>query len=1472
MSLLGSPFFFSSGVTDGFYPFQPTGCLRFEDGDSPKLSRTPTSAGNQKTWTWSGWIRRGNIGSEQTFFMAYKGINDYVAMQFDSDDTFNITYKNVSQTGGSLSSQTRRKITSAVFRDVSAWYNIVVKFDAANTNCDIYINGEEITDFSVNEEPQNLDFAVNDTFVHYIGASENSVTGVAASHFDGYLAEIYLVDGTALDESSFGQTKADIWVPKNASPLLTFGTNGFYLPFNPTVTSTGQTTTLYNGTSTRRSVQNFGYKPDFVWLKRRNDANGHKIYDRIRGAGKNLNIADSAEGTISSLAAFNPDGISLTGSDNAHNNSAGTYVAWAFDAGADQTKTGFGCVTFTGSRSGRSVADVGFSPDFVWIKRRDSGPTEHGLFDTVRGPGKSLKSNAQTAEQTQEDSLTSFDSDGFSLDDNGQAGPDVNYGTSGSYVAWCWDAGDSAPVSNSNGTIASTVKASSTYGFSIVSFASSGSSATVGHGLSSAPELIIGKNRDSSGAWSVYSAPVGNTKRLKLESTDAEQTSGVWGNTTPTSTVFTQNLTSTTNNMICYCFHSVSGYSKIGSYTGNGSATGPTVTTGFRPAWVMIKRIDSGGTGNWFIADSTRDAIGLQTKDLQPNSTSAEVDNAAFLEFTATGFQLKTTGTAVNGSGGSFLYMAFAGGIDTISQINTDGGQTSRVKASDATGFSIVNHTGSGDGNTIGHGLSSAPEMVFQKKLDSTGDWIVGTTLVDGSYDFLRFNTTAAKSNSVVSAPTSSVFSSNVGGTRTMAYCFVSTTGVSKFGTYTGTGGSSAVTVTTGFKPAFIMIKRTDSTGDWYILDSARYASDDNNNVFLEANTSDAESTASTNNVDFTSTGFVIDSTGNAFNANGGTFLYMAFAQGKDSTFFYDASGNSNNFDVSGLQNYDVVLDNPTNNFATMNPLDGNGPDMKEGNLKPFGDTASSVFEGFKGTFPMSSGKWYWEMHAADVNNLMQVGITPTIATAVGSSTNLSYHTDAMIYNNGGTKAIGTGGLGVSPATKTTTSYGDSYINGDIIGVALDLDSSTTTLEFYKNNVSQGTAFSSLASDEYVALFTGIESSFGIFNFGQDSSFAGTKTPQGFADENGFGDFYYSPPSGHLACCTQNLPSPGIDPANSETPSDYFNTVLYAGNGSSGHAITGVGFQPDWVWLKGRNYNGASHALNDSVRGVTKRLISDTNGSESTNAEFLQSFDSDGFTVGSHAAYNSGSHNFVSWNWLAGGSASSNSNGTITSSVSANTKAGFSIVSYTGNATAGATVGHGLSKAPEMYIVKSRSLGTSWVTYHKDAATSPEDGYLVLNGTDAFFDTVVWNDTAPTSSVFSLGGTGYSSNNSGATYIAYCFHSIDGYSKVGGYTGNGSTDGSFVYTGFRPAWLMIKRTDSSADWIMFDNKRDVDNEVKEFLYPNLNIQAATGSGVLDFLSNGFKLKNAGTSNRNASGGNYIYLAFAKQPFKYANAR
>ena len=210
---------------------------RFNDDDSAYLSRTPGSAGNRKTWTWSGWVKRGTLGSEQTFFMAHEGGNDYVAFQFDSDDTLNITYKDLNASGGSLSAQTRRKITSQVFRDPSAWYHIVIKFEAASTNCDVYVNGEEVTAFSVNEEPQDLGFAVNNNVEHVVGSSKWSVTGVAISYFDGYIAEVYLIDGTALTPSTFGETNelTNQWQPKEPKDIkaaVYFGLNGFYLPFS----------------------------------------------------------------------------------------------------------------------------------------------------------------------------------------------------------------------------------------------------------------------------------------------------------------------------------------------------------------------------------------------------------------------------------------------------------------------------------------------------------------------------------------------------------------------------------------------------------------------------------------------------------------------------------------------------------------------------------------------------------------------------------------------------------------------------------------------------------------------------------------------------------------------------------------------------------------------------------------------------------------------------------------------------------------------------------------------------------------------------------------------------------------------------------------------------------------------------------------------------------------------------------------
>ena len=333
-----------------------------------------------------------------------------------------------------------------------------------------------------------------------------------------------------------------------------------------------------------------------------------------------------------------------------------------------------------------------------------------------------------------------------------------------------------------------------------------------------------------------------------------------------------------------------------------------------------------------------------------------------------------------------------------------------------------------------------------------------------------------------------------------------------------------------------------------------------------------------------------------------------------------------------------------------------------------------------------------------------------------------------------------------------------------------------------------------------------------------------------------------------------------------DKPTDYFNTKLYTGTGAT-RSITGIGFQPDWIWTKGRSgtYSSESHKLYDSVRGATKELRSDVNNAESTNSGGVTSFDSDGYGLGVGGGVNGSSTEYVSWNWLAGGTASSNTDGSITSSVSANTTSGFSICTFTGNGTSGATVGHGLGAVPKMYMVKRRDTTGRWQVYHVGTATSPEDKYLFLDGNEAVQDaTNRWNDTAPTSSVFSLGNS-TEVNGNGGTYIAYCFAEKKGYSKFGSYTGNGNADGTFIYTGFKPAFIIQKRYSSTGNWYLWDSVREPSNVVKKRLDADTNLAEASNYNTLDFLSNGFKFRD--TNNEwNGSGDSYIYMALAESPF------
>jgi len=326
-----------------------------------------------------------------------------------------------------------------------------------------------------------------------------------------------------------------------------------------------------------------------------------------------------------------------------------------------------------------------------------------------------------------------------------------------------------------------------------------------------------------------------------------------------------------------------------------------------------------------------------------------------------------------------------------------------------------------------------------------------------------------------------------------------------------------------------------------------------------------------------------------------------------------------------------------------------------------------------------------------------------------------------------------------------------------------------------------------------------------------------------------------------------------------DKPSDYFNTKLYSGTGST-NAITGVGFQPDWVWIKARDH-AYGHHLQDAVRGTGKDLYSNLSDAEYSNANSLTTFGSDGFTVGSDNGVNNGSKTYVSWNWLGANGTASNSDGSITSTVSANTNAGFSIVSFTGNSTAGATVGHSLGTVPSMIILKSRNSTDLWFVQHTSLGATK---FLRLNDTNASTtQTNVWNDTEPTSSVFSLGdgsGTNGSSNN----FIAYCFAEKKGYSKFGSYNGNSNADGTFVYTGMKPSFVMIKMINGADDWQILDNKRSPHNIVGGYLLPNSS-SATINNDVIDFTSNGFKLRTTAGS-WNHSSYQYLYMAFAENPF------
>ena len=1092
--------------------------LRFNASQSSYLSWTPASAGNRKTWTWSGWVKLGsNIDGANRTISAVSDANNYTRFTAPTSGVLALYQKNSNIV--TFSVQSSQKI-----RDPSAWYHFVCAVDTTQASSadrvKFYINGVLDTTLS-GTIPLNTDTFINHAVAHQLGY--DSATN---SYMDGYLTEVNFIDGQALDPSSFGEFDSVTGVWKPAKYTGTYGTNGFYLPMQLDNTVEGFNTVTYLGTGSTQRITGVGFQPDLVWIKRRNGAYSHRIFDAVRTSSYYLssdttNADDSATGIFSS---FDSDGFTVNGTSNATNNSAGTFVAW------------------------------------------------------------------------------------------------------------CWDAGNTT-VSNTDGSITTTLRSSPTYGFAVMTYSGNGTdNATIGHGLGAAPKMLIWKPRNAATDWMVWHA-------------------------------------------------GLSGYNY----------------------------------------------------DVRLNTTAPQ-------------------GT----------------GADPLN--NT------------APSSSVVTLRNQGDVNGVGKDI--------------------------------------------------------------VCYAFAEVAGYSKFGSYTGTGASGN-TVTTGFKPAFVLFKRTDTSGySWYTFDSTRNAVNPVNTA-LYPDLSNTDTTQSTYNIDFTDTGFTINNSNNALNASGGTYIYMAFKDTREYAYWLDDSGNNNDWQPNGgITTESTVTDTPTpyadgGNYCTANPLitfTSNSPAMAllDGNLNI---TRGGSGWGMCGsTIAVSTGKWYWEatfVRSGSGDGILGIHKTnTTLFQIVGYSGD----PEGYAYGASGSKFNNT----------TGTAYGASFTNGDLIGVALDLDAGTLT--FYKNNSSQGTAFSSLSGEFYPAFSNDNSNGVGswLANFGQRP-------------------FAYTPPTGFKPLHTGNLPDSAIVDG-----SEYFNTVLYTGNGST-QSITGVEFQPDLVWIKPRSIAG-SHGLFDAVRGIGKSLRShDTRAEDTASAGYdLTSFNSDGFSVGPSQFIdtNTSGVSTVAWNWKANGAGVSNTDGSITSTVSANPTAGFSIVTYTGTG-ANATVGHGLGLVPSMVIYKRRDASRVWGVYHVSTGAGNR---LYLNATDASTaDAVIFNNTAPTSTVISVGGGSSTTGASGATYVAYCFADVEGYSKFGSYTGNGSADGPFIYTGFRPAFVIIKKTSGPMAWNIHDSTRSAYNVSDKFFYAN-DAGAERVDPEMDLLSNGFKLRTTDFTYVNQSGGTYIYMAFAENPFKNSLAR
>ena len=1247
---------------------------------------------------------------------------------------------------------------------------------------------------------------------------------------------------------------------------------------------------LYTGTDAEQSISGLDFSPDLVWIKGRSGATGHQIYDTVRGTTDKLDSSttEAAQTVSTGLTTFNADGFTI-GDNGGINTSGSTYVAWAWDAGEETVEYAADTITdqVINKDEAWSSTSALTTPTQLFNGNLSNGATYFGSstqnITTATFTATKIRIRTNAGSVARKYVINGTD---YNMPNTGSNASQwheiVDFGTPTSITSFQVQSGDNYTlyavevdgrilVDSSSllvvPAIPSTVRANPEAGFSVVRYTGT-TGQSCSHGLTQAPEFIIEKEIGNTNNWTVQTTAIdGSVDYLYLNTTDAASAYSV---DAPTSNVFDIGRNT---ECIAYLWHSVPGYSKVGKYEGNGTNSN-FVYTGFEPQWILIKRTDASGT-NWVLWDNVRYIAGADGH-LFANLNDSETTGLPIRSL-SNGFELTVNQQNYNTDGGDYVYMAFAErpfGIrpkkvelefsdiqdfeeilnqDVLTEYTTAGeGASGVVESKDTTTNKItVLADDVSDFTADGSRSMTKPvtdpsskrwtwaAWVKRSKIDST-QWLFGGdadnygfTIGFGSANNLEIykdSNTIATTHRTFTDPASwmhlLVSHNSVDGSGIKVYINGELLTDSDFSTMVqpSLGDLTDVNVT-GKKQ---VIGNSGPNNDSYF---GGYVAEVH---FIDGQVLTPDAFTNTNAGRYDQ---LVPKQYDGWVGTRGYNLSMADTSdlGKDfSTSSDDWTATSVGSVVDTPNNYETDLGlggEQRGNYCVMSSVDMKEATLTNGNLEVFVIDDGTRFA--RGTIGVNSGKWYWEcLPSAGTSQMLGVADVTGNGTSIDSNTFAYYALTGVLFG----------------ATGQAASWSGSTLSvGDVLGVALDMDNET--LQFYKNGSLMGTAWDTNLSGRTVAPWVGTGGGLEdttTFNFGA--------TP-----------FQYPAPTGYKTLNTNNIDDGLIVEGNTA-----MDVVTWTGNGST-QTISGLSFSPDLVWYKCRSSASNLHGLFDTVRGVTKQLYSSNTTAETTYSG-VTAFNSDGFDLGSDDGGNQSTETYVAWCWDAGDSApATNTLGSIQSTVKANPTTGFSIVTWTGTG-ANDTIGHGLGVAPKFVLTKNRSDSQSWGVYH-DSLGGTQLLSLDLDSA-ASASSTAWNNTDTNSSVVHL-GSGPVVNGSSNEMVAYCWSEVEGYSKFGSYTGNNSaTDGPFVYTGFSPAFVMIKvSSGTTGHWVIYDNKRDSTNLNSKKLAANLDVEENETSNLggdsfgIDFLSNGFKIRTTGP-NHNNSGATYIYAAYGEKPLQY----